>query len=98
MSSVSPVRIGLIGCGLIGGFHSRAIRGLIRLALVDARYAAVYDLNEGRARSFADAAGVPWVTTSAHEVIDSPDIDVVYICVPTASHKELVLRAARRGK
>ncbi len=98
MSSVSPLRIGLIGCGLIGRFHSRAIRGLIRRGLVDAHYAAVCDLNEDRARSFADAAGVPWVTTSAYEVIDSPDIDVVYICVPTASHKELVLRAARRGK
>ncbi|MBI2913005.1 MAG: Gfo/Idh/MocA family oxidoreductase [Chloroflexi bacterium] len=98
MSSPPPLRIGLIGCGLIGRFHSRAIRGLIRLGLVDVRYAAVCDLDETRARSFAEAAGVPWVTTQAPEVIDSPDIDVVYICVPTAWHKELVLRAAERGK
>jgi len=98
MSSPAPLRIGLIGCGLIGRFHSRAISGLIRLGLVDARYAAVCDLDEGRARSFAETAGVPWVTTVASEVIDAPNIDVVYICVPTAWHKELVLRAAERGK
>lgn len=98
MSSPLPLRIGLIGCGLIGRFHSRAIRGLIRLGLVDARYAAVCDLKEERARSFAEAAGVPRVTTDAAEIIDSPDIDVVYVCVPTADHKELVMAAAERGK
>ncbi len=98
MSLPAPVRVGLIGCGLIGRFHSRAIRGLIRLSLVDAQYAAVCDLDESRARSFAQAAGVPWVTALASEVIDSPDIDVVYVCLPTAWHKELVLRAAQRGK
>src|SRR3990172_10497849 len=98
MPSPPPLRVGLIGCGLIGRFHSRAIRGLIRLGLVDARYAAVCDLDEGRARSFAEAAGVPRVTTDASEIIDSPDIDVVYVCVPTAGHRELVLRAAERGK
>lgn len=93
-----PLRIGLIGCGFIGRFHSRALRGLTRSGLVDAVYAAVCDTNEERARSFAEIAAVPLVTTDATEVIDSPDIDVVYICVPTAGHKELVLRAARRGK
>jgi len=95
---MAPLSIGLIGCGLIGRFHSTAIRRLIRHGLVDARYAAVCDLDEKRARSFAEAAGVPRVTTDAYEIIDSPDIDIVYICVPTAGHKELVLRAVERGK
>ena len=93
-----PLRIGLIGCGFIGRFHSRALRGLIRRGLVDAEYAAVCDTSEERARSFADIAEVPTFTTDATKVIDSPDIDAVYICVPTAGHKELVLRAAQRGK
>jgi len=93
-----PLRIGLIGCGFIGRFHSRALRGLIRRGLVDAEYAAVCDTSEERARSFADIAEVRTVTTNATKVIDSPDIDAVYICVPTAGHKELVLRAAQRGK
>jgi len=95
---VSPLRVGLIGCGFIGRFHSRALRGLIRRGLVDAEYAAVCDIVEERARSFAEIAGVPTVTTDPTEVIDSPDIDIVYVCVPTAGHKELVLRAAQRGK
>ena len=95
---MSPLRVGLIGCGFIGRFHSRALRGLIRRGLVDAEYAAVCDVVEERARSFAEIAEVPTVTTDPAEVIDSPDIDIVYVCVPTAGHKELVLRAAQRGK
>ncbi|MBI1885963.1 MAG: Gfo/Idh/MocA family oxidoreductase [Chloroflexi bacterium] len=93
-----PLRVGLIGCGLIGRFHSRAVRGLNKLGLVDAEYAAVCDLAEEKAKAFAEIAGVPWVTTDAVALIDSPDIDVVYVCVPTARHKELVLRAAEKGK
>jgi predicted dehydrogenase len=90
--------IALIGCGFIGRFHSIAIRGLIRQGLVDAQYAAVCDVDERRARSFADTAGVPTVCTNPLEVIDCENIDVVYVCVPTAGHRELVERAAERGK
>ena len=52
---MSPLRVGLIGCGFIGRFHSRALRGLIRRGLVDAEYAAVCDIVEERARSSAAA-------------------------------------------
>ncbi len=95
---MKQLRIGLIGCGFIGRFHSAAIRNLIRLGLVDAEYAAVCDRDQARAQAFAATAGVRWVSTDANEIIDSPDIDVVFICVPTAAHKPLVLRAAERGK
>ncbi len=90
--------VALIGCGLIGRFHSAAIRALIRLGLIDAKYAAVCDLDERRARGFAEIAGVPFVTTNPFQLLDSPHIDVVYICVPTSGHKELVLNAVERGK
>lgn len=93
-----PLRVGLIGCGFIGQFHSRAIRGISRLALLDIKYEAVCDLDEQRARSFAERADVPSVTADPHQLIDSPDVDVVYVCLPTSMHKELVLRAAARGK
>lgn len=74
------------------------VRAFIRLGLVEASYVAVCDVDEKRARAFSEAAGVPIATTDPFEVIDSPDVDAVYICVPTSSHKELVLRAAARGK
>jgi predicted dehydrogenase len=65
---------------------------------VNADYVAVCDERIERARDFAEITGARVVTTDASELIDSPDVDVVYVCVPTAGHRELVLRAAERGK
>jgi myo-inositol 2-dehydrogenase / D-chiro-inositol 1-dehydrogenase len=96
--SQSPIGIGLIGCGFIGRFHSISIRSLIKRGLVQAEYRAVCDLDPNRAQSFADAAGVPLVASDWRDVVNSPEVGVVYVCVPTAGHKELVLRAAEQGK
>lgn len=91
------LNVGLIGCGHIGRFHSTAIRAIVRRGLLDVRYAAVCDEDPGRAESFAEITGATaW--TDPNALIDSPGIDAVYICVPTAYHKALVLRAAERGK
>jgi predicted dehydrogenase len=91
------LNVGLIGCGHIGRFHSTAIRAIARREVLDINYAAVCDPLPERARSFAEVTGAePY--TDATELLDSRHIDAVYICVPTAHHKDLVLRAAERGK
>jgi predicted dehydrogenase len=92
------LNVGLIGCGFIGRFHSAAIRNVARHSDLDVNYQGVCDLDEKRARSFAEVAEVPFVTTSPDELIASADIDVVYICLPTSEHKRLVLSAAQHGK
>jgi predicted dehydrogenase len=91
------LRVGLIGCGLNGRFHSTAIRAIARREVLDITYTAVCDLDPTRANSFADVTGAR-AYEDPHALIDSPDIDAVYVCVPTAYHKDLVLRAASRGK
>ena len=91
------LRVALIGCGFIGRFHSTAIRAIANRGLLDVEYVAVCDEHEERARSFATLTGAE-PTTDANAVLDSPDIDAVYICVPTAYHKDLVFRAAAAGK
>ncbi len=95
---MSALGVGLIGCGFIGRFHSTGIRAAIRRGLVDAEYVAVCDSDPERARSFADVTGARLVTTDPSEVINSPDVNVVYVCVPTSGHKGLVLQAAAAGK
>lgn len=91
------LNVALIGCGLNGRFHSTAIRAIARRGMLDINYAAVCDLDPERARSFTQVTGAEPFTDAA-EVIDSPDIDAIYVCVPTAYHKDLVVRAAARGK
>ncbi len=91
-------RIGVIGAGVIGTFHGKAIHTCIKLGLVDADFVAVCDVDRERAESYARVAGAEFVTTDPRELIASPDVNTVYVCTPTASHKELTLEALRAGK
>jgi predicted dehydrogenase len=91
-------RVGIIGAGLIGRFHARSIRGLIRMGLVDAKYVAVCDRVPERAEEFARLADLDVWTADPDELIASPDVNTVYVCTPTAEHKQLVLKAAAAGK
>jgi predicted dehydrogenase len=91
------VNVALIGCGLNGRFHSTAIRAIVRSGALDINYTAVCDVDPARAQSFAELTGAEPFTDAA-AVLDSPGIDAVYICVPTAYHRDLVLHAAARGK
>lgn len=89
--------VGLIGCGHIGRFHSRNLRGSLRTELVPGDYAAVCDREPERAAAFAAITGSPTVTARAAEVFALPGLNTVYICTETAEHPDLVVEAARRG-
>jgi predicted dehydrogenase len=89
--------VGLIGCGHIGRFHSRNLRGSLRSELVPGEYVAVCDREHARAESFAAITGARTVSEHAAAVFDHPGLNSVYICTETAEHPELVIEAARRG-
>lgn len=89
--------IGLIGCGHIGRFHSRNLRGSLRTELVPGEYVAVCDREIERAESFAAITGAKTVSSEATAVFDRPGLNSVYICTETAEHPDLVVEAARRG-
>jgi predicted dehydrogenase len=89
--------VGLIGCGHIGQFHSRNIRGAIRSELVPGEYVAVCDRLVERAESFAAITGAGHVTPDASDVLKNPNLNAVYICTETAEHPALVAEAAARG-
>lgn len=89
--------VGLIGCGHIGRFHSRNLRGAIRSGVVQAEYVAVCDRDRARAEAFAAITGARLVTADAAELLDYPGLNTVYICTETAEHPALVEAAAQRG-
>jgi predicted dehydrogenase len=91
-------RVGLIGAGNIGRFHSRGLRGITRLGLVDAQYVAVCDRELERAQQFAQIADLELCTSDPDDLIASPLVNTVYVCTPTGEHKALVLKAAAAGK
>ena len=93
-----PLRIGLIGCGLIGRFHAANIKHLRSRGDLDLEYVAVCDRNLDRAETFAAVGGCQRVTTEVDEIINADDIDVVYVCAETSAHPRLVEQIAASGK
>jgi predicted dehydrogenase len=51
-----------------------------------------------KARSFASTHSIALCTDDALEIIQNPEVDIVYVATPPSSHLEYVLAAAAAGK
>jgi predicted dehydrogenase len=84
--------IALVGCGGIASVWVKAISNH-----PDCRIALTYDLDGEAAGNRATETGAK-VATSYEEALASPEIDIVLICTPTFTHKDLTIQAAAAGK
>lgn len=89
------VRVGLIGCGIMGRAHLPGYRAVgQRAALM-----MCCDTDEVLAREHAAEAGPDTAfTTRWQDIIENPAVDAVDICTPHFLHLPMVLAAARAGK
>jgi len=60
--------------------------------------AAVASRTNGNAQAFASRHGVPKAFGSYREMLESDDIDVVYIATPHPQHRDVALMAIDNGK
>ncbi len=88
-------RVGIVGCGWIGGVHSRSIKAVVDGGLADAQVVATCDPHLERAQAFAKAHRADVATTDVAEVLAVSD--VVWVCTPTGTHRALVEAAAEAG-
>lgn len=58
----------------------------------------ICDLNTGRLAKQQEIYPTVRTTTDASELIKSPDIDIVVICTPPATHYDLAVSALKNGK
>ncbi|HEX8465781.1 MAG TPA: Gfo/Idh/MocA family oxidoreductase [Abditibacterium sp.] len=90
----NTIRWGIIGCGDVCEVKSGpALQKATHSALV-----AVMRRAADRAADFAQRHGVPFSTGNAREIIENPDVDVVYIATPPGSHLELALQVCAAKK
>lgn len=90
---MSPVCIGVMGCGRIGRMHAE----LIARQVPNAQVAVVYDVVDAASSALAGDLGVRQAAVPA-EIFEADDVDAVAICTSTHTHIDLLVAAAEAGK
>ena len=91
--TVKTLRVGIIGCGVIGPTHAECFR---QLAGVELQWAC--DLDLAKAECVAEQYGIPHVTADHADVLADPEVDCVTVCTDHASHVPIVTAAMESGK
>ena len=96
----NTTRIGIIGGGLMGREVASALSRWFVLEdfPVHAELTAVCDLAEKQREWFRRIPSVKLLTADYHELLVSPDIDVVYVAVPHNMHETIYLDVLKAGK
>ena len=86
------MKFGIIGAGMIGHFHAKAIT-----AMAGGSLHSVFDLREEAARKLATEYGAKpfWNIT---EFLADPDLEIVTVGTPSGAHLEPSLAALNAGK
>jgi len=94
MPAIRPIRFGILGAARI------APDALIKAAqnVPDADVVAVAARDPKRAREFADAHSIARVLATYDELVNDPELDVIYNPLPNSLHCEWTIAALRAGK
>jgi UDP-N-acetylglucosamine 3-dehydrogenase len=86
------MRIGVVGAGFIGAIHLSTYADM-----PEAEVVGVADMRPEIAAAGAAVVGArPY--SSYEDLMAAEEVDVVDVCLPTAYHRDLALKAARDGK
>lgn len=93
MKEVGIIRWGIIGCGKIAAKFAADLALLPRTTLQ-----GVASRSLARARSFAETHGAEDYYDSYSDLVDSPDIDAIYVATPHTLHRGHTLLSLTAGK
>lgn len=96
MSTSNTIGFGIVGVGMIAGYHARAIHAASSAHGV--RLLGVAGLNPESTQAFAERHDVPFHTTDIDALLAQPGLQVVCIATPSGAHLEPALKAIRAGK
>lgn len=99
-ASSTPVRVGIIGGGLMGRESASAFARWFALDNypIRAELTAVCDLQPQLLDWFRQVPTVQLLTADHHELLASAEVDVVYVAVPHHLHESIYLDVLRAGK
>ena len=89
------LRVGIVGCGMIGKEHAKRLQYKIQGATV----VAVCDVFEAGAQAANELiGGNAKVYTDADQLINDPEVDAIVVTTPGQFHKSPILSAIKAGK
>lgn len=88
-----PLRVGIIGCGVIAPAH---IESFQRLDNVTVTWAC--DLVPEKAAALAEKYGIGRTSADCREVLADDDVDIIAVCTDHASHAPVSVAAIEAGK
>lgn len=92
----ASLRLGLVGCGMIGQIHADGLAKLVEDGDVVAVGAA--DPSEEAREAVMRNCPFAYATESPTSVINDPEVEAVLIAAPTSTHRDLVLATLAAGK
>lgn len=87
------LQVGVVSCSNMAKRHMASAAGN-----KDTELAMVCDLDEELVKKAVEEFKVPKSCTDYHEMLSDEDIDIVVICTPDQTHKEITLAALKAGK
>lgn len=90
---MDPIRVGVVGCGVMGPRHAQAAQACELTELV-----AVADLIDERAQKTAQERGISKTYREGMELCADPDVDLVVLALPAYRRTALALEAFKHGK
>ena len=90
---MEPVRLGVIGCGVICGSHLK-----LAAEYADAQVVAVADMMVERAKATAEKFSIPSYYGSDDELLNDARIQAVVLALPTGVRTPIVFKALNHGK
>lgn len=91
--SAPPVRWGILGAGSIGGSFAEAVNRYTQGSVT-----AVGSRDLAKAQAFSDAHGAGRAHAGYEDLVEDPDVDVVYVATPHSLHRDHALLAIAAGK
>jgi len=90
---MKPLGFGIVGCGMIAGFHAEAVK-----RIRGAKMVACFDTIPASADRYAGANPGVKPYDKLEEMLKDPAVDIVTICTPSGVHMDPAVKAANAGK
>lgn len=94
MFKLDEVRWGMIGCGAVTELKSAPAFDKV----AHSQRVAVSGRDADKAKAYARRHGVPQWYKDAETLIQSPDVNAIYIATPPSTHPEYAIKALQAGK